>query len=340
VSRFAREQFVYRVYGLRLRSNRAILGLVEASPHEAPDLDIRLQGAPPSDLSAVKETAWVSAGDTEHPSDETAQEWRLGPDLPSYLRLRFAIERRSVEFIIDPAGTRVWASWAEGLNFDDCASFLVGPVLGRVLRLRGIPCLHASAVTIDGRRAIAIVGSKAAGKSTTATGLARSGCRVLSDDIAALTEDRGTFLIQPGCPRLRVWNPTINTFYGTRDDLPRVQSNRNKRYLDLSPGDDDGTWRFQPDPLPLAAIYVLGPRTRSLRKPVCSVLSGPQGLLALTGNSYANHVLDRAGRAREFACLGRLAGQVPVRQLERPDDMDTVHELCNVIRADAEQIPG
>jgi hypothetical protein len=308
-----------------------LAGLVAASASEAPDLEVHLQGDPPPALGSAREVRWIRLRDTD--SSEETQEWRLGTSLA--LRLRFAIERRGVEFTMDPA--QVWVRWADALRFDDVASFLVGPVLGRVLRLRGVPCLHASVVAIDGR-AIAIVGSKAAGKSTTAAGLARNGCPVLSDDIAALTENGTTFVVQPGCQRLRLWAPAIAAFYGSRDDLPRVQSNRNKRYLDLSPDEGNEAWRFQPDPLPLAAIYVLGARSARLRTPICRALSVAQGLMALTANSYASHILDRASRAREFACLARLARRVPVRQVERPDEMRAVDEVCAMVRADVRQL--
>ena len=51
---------------------------------------------------------------------------------------------------------------------------VVGSVMGCALRLQGIPCLHSSVIAVD-NRAIAIIGAKGAGKSTTAAALAQRG---------------------------------------------------------------------------------------------------------------------------------------------------------------------
>ena len=52
------------------------------------------------------------------------------------------------EFVVDKAGTEVWAAWREPLTLEDTATYLLGPVMGFVMLLRGVVCLHASAVAI------------------------------------------------------------------------------------------------------------------------------------------------------------------------------------------------
>src|SRR5437762_799646 len=53
------------------------------------------------------------------------------------------------EFVIDEAGTEIWADWVEPLTLEDTATYLLGPIMGFVMLLRGVVCLHASAVVID-----------------------------------------------------------------------------------------------------------------------------------------------------------------------------------------------
>ena len=70
-----------------------------------------------------------------------------------------------VEFVFNQSATKVWGRWKESLALEDAALFLLGPIIGFMLRLRGITCLHASSVVVDGK-AFAMTGPSGAGKST------------------------------------------------------------------------------------------------------------------------------------------------------------------------------
>jgi hypothetical protein len=309
-------------------------GLTVAHDSAPADVRVDLVGDGADELSTA--TDWVERP-PEEADDQAVRSWTLQRCERTYWRLRYAIDDGYAEFVLDHTGTAIRATSTAGVIFEDVASFLLGPVLGRALRLRGTPCLHASAVAV-GDQALAIVGSKAAGKSTTAAGLAVRGCAVLSDDIAVLGDDGGTYSVQPGYRRLRLWNPAIQAFYGSRDTLPRVLSNRGKRYLDLEPDGCESRWRFHPAPLPLAAIYVLGPRRGAAAAPFIRALTPAQALIALTANRYAAHMLSRESRAREFHFLAQVSRHVPIRQVERPDDMGAVHQVCAAILEDFDRL--
>lgn len=328
--------FSYRIYGLRLQTDRALSGVLATQPSGSPDVRIHLTGGMPDELRA-RDSDWRPIPGTTTDEHEAARESVLELPGQSYLRLEYAIDADTMEFTIDRNGSRIWATWPPKAVFDDVASLLLGPVLGRALRLRGLPCLHGSAVVI-GDRALAVVGARAAGKSTTAAGLAARGHAVLADDITALTEEQRAYLVHPGYLRLRLWQPAIEAFYGSRDALPRVQSNRNKRYLDLTSASGSSQWRFRNQPSPLGAVYVLAERQAAKDAPSLRPLSPAQALLTLTAHSYARQTLDREARAREFAFLARLARRVPVRRVERPDDMSAVPQMCSVIEKDFERL--
>ena len=75
------------------------------------------------------------------------------------------------EFWLDREISTLWAHWSDKSSLENTLSYLVGPVLGLLLRLRGVVCLHGSAVAI-GDRGIIFVGAEGAGKSTTAAAFA------------------------------------------------------------------------------------------------------------------------------------------------------------------------
>ena len=82
---------------------------------------------------------------------------------------------------------------------------LVGPALVLALALRGVWCLHASAVTCNGR-ALLFLGESGQGKSTLAAFLASAGhpnSRLVSDDILPVTLDNG-LTAWPRFPQLKL----------------------------------------------------------------------------------------------------------------------------------------
>ena len=214
------------------------------------------------------------------------------------------------EFFVDRQGRAVWATWPDSLTLEDAAIYLLGPVLGLVLRLADITCLHASAVTV-GDRAIAFVGPPNAGKSTTAAAFARMDHPVLTDDIVALAPNRDEIpRVLPAYPHLRLWPDSVALLYGSEEALPRLTPTWDKRALDLT----QNGYRFEQRTLPLAAIYVLAGRSPDA-EPSIQELRGRECLLTLLANTYVGYLLDAAMRAQEFEALGQLVRSVPVRRV-------------------------
>lgn len=295
-----------------------------ASPRD-PDVEIHLDISPYAGgkiLPGQEELAYTSSylGESGEPA---LRIWQVaGGD---YLRLGYY---DGMQFWMDRVGKNVWALWPDTSSLHDAATYLLGPVLGLLLRLRSITCLHASAVSF-GDRAAAFVGAEGAGKSTTAAALARRGHRVLSDDVVALAEREGTFYVMPAYPYLCLWPDSVETLYGSSDALPRLTPNWEKRCLTLG---DRGTL-FEERALPLGAIYILVNR-RTDSAPCVEEISAPKALLTLVANTYASNMLDREMRAMEFAVLGRLVSSVAIRQLCAHQDAHRLEELCQLVTQD------
>jgi len=233
------------------------------------------------------------------------------------------------EFTIDATGSEIHAWWPSSLTLDDALVYLHGPILGFALRLRGVTCLHASAVVV-GDHVVAVVGGAGMGKSTTAAVFARQGYAVQTDDILALSDRGSSFWVQPGLPRVLLWPESAEALWGDPAALPRIVPTWPKLFLDLNqPG-----YRFSSEPLPLGAIYVLGERQDPGSRTVIERIGGTRALMQLVENSYANHLLDAAMRAVEFQTLGRLVPQTPIRLVRAPDSRAAILGVCEAVLAD------
>lgn len=141
-------------------------------------------------------------------------------------------------------------------------------------------------------------------------------------------------MVAPGYPRLRLWPNTISALPGiTTDELPKILSFAEKRFLNLSINDEASSWRFQDSPLQLAAVYVLSGRAQGGTLSI-TPQSQTTGLLTLSGNVYPEYSLHQTDRGRDFGVLGQLAASIPVREVTQPEGLDTLAQLCDAILTD------
>jgi hypothetical protein len=317
--------FNYSVFGLSLLSNLPIPGLIPASPPlPAPDVEVHLGVSPSihSDKSIERGVLTFVSSDLDASGEPALRIWRVADGTCLYLAYC-----DGMEFWLDRKGTSVWAIWPAASSLEDAATFLLGPVLGLLLRLRGVTCLHASAVAFDDR-AVAFVGDESAGKSTTAAAFARRGHPVISDDVVAIVEREGAFHVLPAYPYLSLWPDSVKMLYGPDKTLPTFSANWDKRVLSLA----EDRLRFEERSLPLVAIFLLGERSSNGAAPFLETPSAQESLVALVANSYATGMLDKDMRAQEFALLGRMLATVPVRLVRPHAEPAKVDLLCGVIR--------
>jgi len=326
----AQVPFNHTVFGLTVRSNVSIPGLPTSESHcEQADLEIHWDLSPRAEAGCPiypEELAYVSSYSDES-GNPGLQIWKTADG--TFLHL---VYHDKIEFWLERRGNSIWARWPERSTVSDALSYLLGPVLGLLLRLRGVTCLHASAVALEDC-SVVFVGSEGAGKSTTAAAFACQGLGVISDDVAALAEDGEGFRVLPAYPHLCLWADSVEMLYGSSEVLPRFSEGWEKRRLMLG---EQGT-RFENRSLPLGAVYLLGER-RPDPAPYVEAIRPPAALLALVADTFATKVLDRELRAREFAVLGRLVSTVPVRRVYPHREADRLEDLCKVIRQDLDSL--
>ena len=319
----------HAVYGLRVAANVALPGLPLRLDSKAYDVRIRLKDWTtfPTALPTSVDFFYASSQDAGRDQSNLRVGVLPGRD---YFGFFYSDD---VRFVVERQGREVWGDWPENYTLEDACTYLLGPVLGFVLRLQGVTCLHASAVAVN-EQAIALVGSPGAGKSTTAAAFAKCGFSVISDDVVALAEDGRNFLVQPGYPRVNLWSDSVGALFGSDEALPRITPTWDKRYMPLG----DNGFGFASKPLPLGAIYILGTREAALAAPVIGDLTGSNALRELITNTYVNYLLDRNMRSREFDVLTRLVGSIPIRRVRPAAAYSAIFDLSEGVANDARRL--
>jgi len=310
------------LYGLRLAANLPIPSLSASTDVSDPDVQIHLKeksGLQFSIFPLPSHFFYVSSNRSRS-GEPAARVGMLSPDHYGFFY------RDGARFAVRRDGREIWADGPENYSLDDLATYLVGPVMGFVLRLLGTLPLHGCAVAVEDR-AIALVGPQGVGKSTTAAAFAKLGRAILSEDVVAVAESGDCLMVQPGYPRVNLWPESAETIFGGDHNLPPVTPTWGKHFLAL----DDSEHRFQNKPLELGAIFMLSERIPGLLKPKFDRIPPASAVTKLVANTYVNYLLDSAMRQREFLQLGRLVQRIPVYVVSFSDDPSRVYELCESI---------
>jgi len=321
----------YRIYGLNLSSDSPIPGLQEEIVCSAgPDVCAEFCAEPDWVRNALQLPSSIlqyiaACPETNDPAFVLTS---LGER--HFFQLAYSDGTR---FVVNGNATKIWGTPGSSQTVDDLATYFLGPVMGFILRRRGIMALHASALCIGGK-AIVLAGEAGAGKSTTAAALALRGAPVLCEDIAAIEESDEGFTVEAGHTRVCLWPESVQMLMGRPDELPLLAANWEKCYLPL----DGGRATLERQNQPLAAIYVLSPREAGPNAPRIEEVRGHEVLLDLVQNTYMNWILDRSQRASEFKVLAHLISKIPVRRVVPHRDPAQIGALCDLILADARRL--
>jgi hypothetical protein len=323
----------YSIYGLHVRSDYEIPNCIVEKKSGCADVTIGFRESvnrylPVDTLTPVYES--VGVADNGEPYFKV---WKDKNNPQEYLGIQYTNGDGFTIFLINQTGSQIQIIRTKSILNADMFTYLLGSVMGCLLRVRKTTCLHAGVVAV-GDKALAIIGAKGAGKSTTVAALAQQGLAVLSDDIAPLSEINGEFIVAPGYPRLRLWPNTVSAMSSlTSESLPKVLSSIEKRYLDLTIDDTAQQWQFCSKPVQLNAVYVLA-GCNSTDKVSITPESQAAGMLNLVSNVYPEYSLHDSDSLRNFGVLGRLANCVSVRKVIRSDNLDTLFDLSSAILRD------
>ncbi len=245
--------FVYSVFGLTVRSSSPIPGLTPSQgPKELSQSSLYFGYSPNSsgEKSPIPSESIIYTSAYTGPSGNPALRIFQEEEHDLFHLVYFD----GMQFWMDRHGTKLWASWPSESSAEEAATYILGPVLGLLLRFRGITCLHASAVAIGGS-VIAFVGAEGAGKSTTAAAFAPGWfCRGFRRCCGSGRARRRLLLFRPpirilplaGIGRNVIWNRRCSSSFRSklgktppffckwRRSLSRIAALPSSR--DLSPG--------------------------------------------------------------------------------------------------------
>lgn len=204
---------------------------------------------------------------------------------------------------------------------------LLGPVMGWLLHKRGMMVLHASTVVHRGA-AIAFLGDKTAGKSTTATAFLAAGAKLLTDDLLALQFDKDmACCAMPAFAQVKL-DATGPGAAGVPEvtKLPLAMEGFQKHQFRLP--------AVHPSPLPPRLIFVL---KRGGSAPQIEWMDDRDAIAALIRFAYnvrfSKAPIEQQERARHFRQAVALLSQVRIGTLQIPHSLDRLHEVVDLIEA-------
>ncbi len=314
----------YFFYGLTIQADTLLPGFRVAEPN-LNAVDIHVWFREPAEYAAVysREQAWADHPlyQDRRPQDEQQQGMRIfvSPD-GEYTRLHYSTD---VIFTVNRQATQIFVQAPPDTALEMICAYFVNPVLAFCLRSRGLTCLHASGVVVNGR-ALIFVAPSGSGKSTFAFQFAKHGHTILSDDICTLVDTPEGLSILPGYPHLRLWSWTVEELLGDENALPLIAPDWEKRYVDLNRSE----YTFAASPVPLGAVFMLdGFSDRVSIVPIPNRLA----LMTLMNNTYLNYMIDHKMRSDDFRWLSRLTHSVPVYSMIRPEDMERIEECYQAV---------
>ena len=229
-------------------------------------------------------------------------------------------------FLVERDGSAVRGWWDDRSSLEDAATYLLGPIIAFVLRLRGLITVHSSAVAINGHAAM-FVGRAGIGKSTTAAAFALAGYPVLTDDVAAVVPSESGMRVLPSYPRVRLWDDAVTGLLGSAEALPLLTPTWDKRYLPLNSAHGE----FAEDPLPIAAMYLLRDREAEMSAPRIEPLSRLAAFPEVLGHLLTNRAIPGEPPEIDFRFSSMLVERVPTFSLTANADPARLPDLCRLV---------
>jgi len=203
---------------------------------------------------------------------------------------------------------------------------ILGPIMGWLLFQRGLAVLHSSAVSID-NFAIAFMGDKGAGKSTTAAAFLQAGADLITDDLLVIDMSSDQLpMIQPSFAQLKLEDAATHRMQiPDAKVLPLVMSGVTKRQHRLA--------TMMNTSRPCDAFFVIH---RKGTEPSIEWVEPGEGFQHLVRYSY-NVRFDSApvhmqARARNFKDCVKLANTSKVGILSIPHDLLDLNKTVDYVR--------
>ncbi|MBI4813867.1 MAG: hypothetical protein HY802_06115 [Methanobacterium sp.] len=362
--------FHYKAFGLEISSEIELPGMIEGNEliegSDNHDVKIILGKVDPSQVTLAE----VEGPNYRVTGDDVYLWWdNIG-------KVRISDKKQvTVEPIADLDGS-------DELNL---IPFLLGPVMALMLHQRGFLVLHGSAVNMGCGKvdpvvardnivsselvsselihekvssgAVAFLGHRGNGKSTTAIHLYVEGYPLVADDILAIKFDGdGLPVVYPGYPHVRLSDEAYNQVKEHTDILTPIRTLAGKVFCDAS-------HQFSPEPVNLERIYVIEKvsgedqdnnpeirdenKTGKMNKGILvedgtsnktgsriSVLKSQENLIDLIRHSVANRIFQQTTQKENLMLCAQLLNNVTVKKLVLVHSFDNIQDMVRVVEED------
>lgn len=288
----------YLIFGLKVASEIPILLLSETPFHGEPDVEIRR-----GDLRECFEPLPVLGGDGFKQQVEMRRSLIM-PETGMGFEIR---EGKTITVDIAPEKP-------EGL----ANVYLLGCCMGTILTQRGIFALHGSCVYKDGT-AILITGDSGAGKSTLASEFLKNGWKLMTDDVAAVSNLDTVPLVQSSYPSRKLWLDAIQRMDGEKLELtPLWQEERREKF------NVNAAEQYLEGSRPLKAVIRLYRGTELQMEEVNGFTKADQ----LMRNVYGMWRMPDGEKQRLFQRCVTLSQKVRMMAVLRREDVFDAPEIC------------
>lgn len=224
-------------------------------------------------------------------------------------------------------GNTILIEPAPGIDEDSVRVFLLGSALGALLFQRGYLVLHGNAIQI-GDQCMVCLGHSGSGKSTLAAGFLQRGFNVLADDVVPVD---GNGHAVPGFPRIKLWQDVAKLMDIDTAGLRRIRPGMEKFNY---PVEQPANMK----PLPIRWVYILGREHEGDIQ--VEPIKGLGRFGPLRSNTYRVRFLEgMALKAEHLKLCGRLAGEIHLARVQRPEGRFTLDGLIDRLLADIAENP-
>lgn len=204
--------------------------------------------------------------------------------------------------------------------------YLLGMVMGVLLHQWGKHAFHASAVTLLGE-AIAFMGTKCMGKSSTAAHFHAAGCGLITDDLLALSQENGSLMVTPGIAQIKLMPDAARHLQQIPDTCETVHPVLQKHPHCIVSG-------FVRKPTPLKKVYILQESETNDIVPLHPKKAVKEVLPHWYSAQFGIGMIQALGAQDFLSQCAVLAEQVPIALLKRRHDLEVFPELLDLVRRD------
>jgi hypothetical protein len=239
---------------------------------------------------------------------------------------------RLVDFVLPTLGNRISCYARQKTPRNTVRHFFLDYVLPAYLS-RDRLVLHASAIRIAEKRAIAFLGRTGSGKSTLAACFWKQGFQIMADDCTVVELGNGTPACVPSYPGLRLWDDSARELLSPERKRSLVAHYSNKSRFKHPRMED----KFDGRAIPLERIYYLEPRIRGDDRIRIRPISGSKAFIKILQSSFRLDFKRREPLLEEFNRLKRIADCKLLYSINFPRDFRRADELTRAILDDIRQ---